>query len=301
MSSGTHLFKEINNAVLDLQASQLQSYERPLRKLAKLLDDPALAEVNAELTRGIDVDMLLQAGRNSGGSFAGSQTLNWPDDQREYLGSVRELLRRFGEDPSSALTFGRVYFYSGSNKIIAGLHAMIRQLVIPFVRDYEAYVASFGRPRNTILTTPSKRVFIIHGHDDGPREAVARFLERLSLEPLILHEQANSGRTIIEKIEAHSDVGFAVVLLTPDDEGRVNGATDLEPRARQNVLLELGFFMAHLGRSHVCVLMKGQVEIPSDFAGVVWGAIDGSSGWKQLLGRELVAAGYMIDWNKVMA
>ncbi len=146
--------------------------------------------------------------------------------------------------------------------------------------------------------TLSRRVFVVHGHEEGARETVARFLMQLGFEPIILHEQANRGGTVVEKIEKHGDVGFAVVLLTPDDEGCVKGGTP-EPRARQNVLLELGYFLGRLGRDKVCALKRGTVEIPSDFAGVVWESMEGNS-WKQALGRELEAAGHEIDWNKVM-
>jgi predicted nucleotide-binding protein len=150
------------------------------------------------------------------------------------------------------------------------------------------------------LVTPlSNKIFIVHGHDEGARESVARFLEQLGFEPIILHEQANKGRTVIEKVEANSDVSFAVVLLRPDDEGCVKGGT-AEPRARQNVLLELGYFIGKLGREKVCALKRGRVEIPSDFAGVVWETMDAGNGWRQALGRELQAAGHTIDWNKVM-
>ena len=100
-------------------------------------------------------------------------------------------------------------------------------------------------------------------------------------------------------MEANSDVGFAVVLLTADDEGCVKGGK-LEPRVRQNVLLELGYFIGRLGRAKVCALKRGVVEIPSDFAGVVWESMDAGHGWKLALARELKAAGYDIDWNKVM-
>ncbi|MBC2382236.1 nucleotide-binding protein [Pseudomonas sp. WS 5106] len=143
----------------------------------------------------------------------------------------------------------------------------------------------------------SRRVFVVHGHDDGSREMVARFLEKVGFEAVILHEQANQGRTVIEKVEAHGDVGFAVVLLTPDDEGCVKGGTP-EPRARQNVILELGYFIGRLGRGKVCALKKGALEIPSDYAGVVYESLDGN--WKHALGRELQEAGHEIDWNKVM-
>lgn len=144
----------------------------------------------------------------------------------------------------------------------------------------------------------SRKVFIVHGHDEGAREMVARFLERLGFQSIILHEQANKGRTVMEKVETHGEVSFAVVLLTPDDEGCAKGGTP-EPRARQNVLLELGYFLGRLGREKVCALKRGTVEIPSDFAGVVWESMD-STGWKQALGRELEAVGHEIDWNKVM-
>jgi len=144
-----------------------------------------------------------------------------------------------------------------------------------------------------------RRIFIVHGHDEGARESVARYLEKINFEPVILHEQANKGRTVIEKVEANSDVSFAVVLLTPDDEGRKRGGS-MELRARQNVLLELGYFIGKLGRANVCAIKKNEVAIPSDFAGVVWENMDEAGAWKQALARELQAAGHEIDWNSVM-
>ena len=141
-------------------------------------------------------------------------------------------------------------------------------------------------------------MFLVHGHDEAVRETVARFIERLDIEVIILHEQANGGRTIIEKIEHHSEVGMAVVLLTPDDVGSKVGGK-LEPRVRQNVLLELGYFIGALGRNKVCALKSGDMDIPTDFAGVVWTPMSGD--WKAALARELKSAGYEIDWNKVMS
>lgn len=151
---------------------------------------------------------------------------------------------------------------------------------------------------NPLSTVLSRRVFVVHGHDGEARETVARFLQKLGFEPVILHEQANRGGTVIEKIEANRDVGFAVVLLTPDDEGRSVKEEQLKPRARQNVLLELGYFISHLGRANVCALRRGDVDIPSDFAGVVWERMDDSGGWKLSLARELKAAGHDVDVNK---
>jgi predicted nucleotide-binding protein len=145
----------------------------------------------------------------------------------------------------------------------------------------------------------SKRVFIVHGQDDGPKHAVARFLTTIELEPIILHEQASGGRTIIEKIEEYDDVGFAVVLLTPDDEGRKKGEDKLNGRARQNVVLELGYFLAHLQRKHVVAMVKGNVEKPSDFSGVIYVPYDDHGAWKTALARELEGANYDLDWKLV--
>jgi hypothetical protein len=292
------IFVEINNVVLDLQASQAQTYERYLKKLAQLLKHADLEPYNNELVANLNLNSFLEKSEQSAGSMVGSATLDWPDDPREELGLTLLLIWKLGADPSYAVHFSLNFFYSG-NKIISNIHALTGQLIIPFIRDYKSYILSKGIPQ-TMLTPPiSKKVFIVHGHDEGSREKVARFLERIGLEAIILHEQANRGRTVIEKVIEYGNVGFAVVLLTPDDEGCVKGGT-LEPRARQNVLLELGFFIGHLGRDKVCALKRGAVEIPSDFAGVVWEHMDDNNGWKQSLSRELEAAGYTIDWNKVM-
>jgi predicted nucleotide-binding protein len=163
--------------------------------------------------------------------------------------------------------------------------------------DMEEMSGSTVNPSSPPSRAPNNKVFIVHGHDDGAKEQVARFLERLGIEAVILHEQANRGRTIIEKIEHFSDVDFAVVLLTPDDIGAQKDATPV-PRARQNVVLELGYFIGKLGRSQVAAFRKGDVEIPSDYLGVVWQPFD--SGWQVALAQELQAGGFKIEWNLIM-
>jgi predicted nucleotide-binding protein len=146
----------------------------------------------------------------------------------------------------------------------------------------------------------SNRVFIVHGHDEAAKDAVARVISQLSFEPIILQEQPNQGRTVIEKFEEYADVAFAVVLLTPDDVGAVKIASaSPQARARQNVILELGFFIARLGRERVYVLYKGDVEIPSDFSGILWTPMDAGGAWRFQLGREMRAAGLSVDLNKL--
>lgn len=146
-----------------------------------------------------------------------------------------------------------------------------------------------------------RKVFVVHGHDGAAREGVARFLERLGLEPIVLHERPNKGRTLITKFrEESADIKFAVVLMTPDDHGAVSGESATRRRARQNVVFELGFFIGKYGLQRVAALVKGDIERPSDFEGVVYISLDEAGGWKQQLGRELQAAGFKIDWNGVM-
>jgi len=148
-----------------------------------------------------------------------------------------------------------------------------------------------------MVNTPavnSRKIFIVHGHDHEAKEGVARFLEKLGLEPIILHEQPSSGRTVIEKFETYSgDIAFAVVLLTPDDVGG-SSRENIKPRARQNVILELGYFLGRLGRIRVCALYKGDVELPSDYQGVLYVDLDDSA-WKAKLAQELVEAKLPID------
>lgn len=171
------------------------------------------------------------------------------------------------------------------------------------VRDRLPLYSESATVQSTSHAEPSDRtkVFIVHGHREDTLQAVARFVEQLALSAIILSEQPHGGRTLIEKIEANSDVGFAIVLLTADDVGAAKAEADnLKPRARQNALLELGYFVGKLGRPNVCVLYEQGVELPSDLLGVGWHALDKGEDWKLRLARELRAAGMRIDLNRAL-
>jgi predicted nucleotide-binding protein len=138
-------------------------------------------------------------------------------------------------------------------------------------------------------------IFLVHGHDHNTRDKVRAFLDRASAhqyEIVILDEQASKGDTVVEKLETHASASqYAVVLLTGDDEGGPKGKPgQFRPRARQNVILELGWFQGRLGRKKVAVLRDDDVEQPSDIAGLVY--ISLASEWERLLARELKAAGF---------
>ena len=147
----------------------------------------------------------------------------------------------------------------------------------------------------------ARAVFIVHGHDSATKTEVARTVHLLTgINPTILHEKPSQGRTLIEKFEGHaSKAGFVVVLATADDIGRDKAAKKEQPRARQNVVFEWGFFVGALGREKVAVLYQEGVELPSDILGVTYIPLGVGSQWKHELAREMRFAGVDADANRL--
>ncbi|RRD01867.1 TIR domain-containing protein [Prevotella sp. OH937_COT-195] len=167
-----------------------------------------------------------------------------------------------------------------------------------FIEKFEKAINEHKKSRSKVKSSYSNRVFVVHGRDNEKKEACARVLEHLGFEAIILHEQANRGKTIIEKFEDYSDVGFAVILMTPDDVGGLKGQ-EQKDRARQNVVFELGYFIGKFGRNRVMALGDGDIEIPTDISGVVYTALDPQCFWKFALAKELKEAGYEVDMNSL--
>lgn len=232
----------------------------------------------------------------------------------KWSGYNTELLKQLFSNESIAQEYdwfgiavigGRKHLLEEVEKLQDDINEKIRRLdsiaerleLIPVADDVSSVI---NKPTPAVKRSGSK-VFVVHGHNEATRETMARFLERLGLEPIILHEQASGGRTIIEKLEHYADVNYAVVILTPDDEGRKKGEGELhQDRARQNVILELGYFTGKLGRRRVCALYSGRVEIPTDYLGVLYIPFDEGKGWQLQLAKELRAAGFFIDMNKAI-
>jgi predicted nucleotide-binding protein len=194
-----------------------------------------------------------------------------------------------GDSPATKRARERAW-QSGQEQSIALVDIMLEDLELGKPEPVQASEEPTG-PR-------SNRVFVVHGHDGEMKQAVARTIERLGLEAVILHEKPNRGQTIIEKIERYSDVSFAVVVLSPDDTGYANaeGTDAARPRARQNVILELGYFAGKLGRENVMALHRGDIELPSDYDGVLYTRYDGDSGtWRSELVAELKESGYIVS------
>lgn len=140
-----------------------------------------------------------------------------------------------------------------------------------------------------------KTVFIIHGHDDGLKTEVQLLLTRAGVYNLVLHEQPDMGRTIIDKlVEESSESNYAIALLSPDDR-LIDGSI----RARQNVILEIGYFIGRLGKERVRILKKGDIEIPSDLHGILYENYDSAGAWKIKLCKELIAVGIYVDIGNV--
>lgn len=149
----------------------------------------------------------------------------------------------------------------------------------------------------------SKRVFISHGHDAEMKEEARAFITKVGLEPVVLDERPNEGRTVIEKLEHYSAVSFAVILFSPDDfaYSRRHSPSEIKSRVRQNVVLELGYFVAKLGRKNVAVLLKKgkRIEKPSMFEGMMYVAYDDLGAWRHSLAVELQASGHEIDTSRL--
>lgn len=237
-----------------------------------------------------------------------------PDGDRDKLD---KLLRRaqmiirnvFGNDSNYLDDIETIYF-SPSNFIanesdtwIKGI-TQLRNLFETMVEEFELFGSLQNKDDNTLLIT--RDIFIVHGKDDGMKQSVARTLEKLSFNPIILHEQLNKGKTIIEKFSEYSNVSFAIVLISPDDLAYPKDANpeSAKYRARQNVIFELGYFIGKLGRDKVIALHKKSesFEIPSDYQGVLFISYsDDNDSWKYEVIKEMRHVGYNVDANILLS
>lgn len=182
------------------------------------------------------------------------------------------------------------YWTSGQNELI--------NLIETMIEDYEFIADDTENDDNNIdIKKSNNKVFIVHGRDEDKLDDVELFIRRIGLTPIILKEQASQGKSIIEKIEAYSDVAFAIVLYTSCDVGKYKDDDKLSPRARQNVVFEHGYMVAHLKRKNVVALIESGVEIPGDWSGVVHISFTDNE-WKQEVMKEMDETGLTFDWSK---
>ena len=187
------------------------------------------------------------------------------------------------------------YVAEGKHESLLLLRQAVRSLEEMLADLEPTHAAASAAPGKAVGMSAPTKVFIVHGRDDGTKETIARFVEQLELEAIILHERPNRGRTLITKFREEAEgVGFAIVLMTPDDLGKAKDAGGDRPRARQNVVLELGFFIGALGPARVAAVVRGDIERPSDLDGVVYISFDRED-WRTTLARELRDAGFHFD------
>lgn len=196
---------------------------------------------------------------------------------------------------------------SGSDNPIVQQQYVLRKKVEELEKLIsKASLLKSSLPNSSVEPTQRKNlamdeVFIVHGHDEEAKEKTARFVEKLGFKPIILHEKASSGKTIIEKIESYSYVGFGIVLYTACDiGGKKTENPDLRNRGRQNVVFEHGFLIGKIGRPNVTALVKEDIETPNDISGVVYVFMDDAGSWQFQIAKELQNSGYQVDLNKLL-
>lgn len=212
----------------------------------------------------------------------------------------RFLIKRFGQDSFEYKKFKEIRFspamYTDDSAVVRRCKEGLTTSKLMFktyLEEMDESGISEEAPEHKIVYD---KVFVVHGHDGELKLAVARLVEKQDLEAIILSEKANKGKTIIEKFEENSDVGGAICLFTADDLGHAKSDKDEQPRARQNVVFEAGYFMGKLSRSRVVIIAEHGVELPSDMQGIVY---TDKSNWEIDVLKELKAMGYTIDFNKL--
>ena len=226
-----------------------------------------------------------------------------PAFQAWHTNVERYLIKVYGQNSFEHNNFSKTRFYPSAyvtNADVvrcceAGLRAT-KLILQEYLKELEETNGGIAPEFPSSITSTFTKVFIVHGHDGELKQAVARIIEKQGIEAIILSEQANKGRTIIEKFEDYSDVGGAICLFTADDYGRAKKDITDSTRARQNVVLETGYFMGKLGRSKVVVVAENGLELPSDMQGIVY---TDKNNWQFDVLKELKAIGYTIDYNKI--
>jgi len=281
--------------------------QSPLPKL--LVSQERAAELLKEqINKGLQITDMLAPSTIAGQGFDKHAALRAAKTEGEKWAKFTiDLLKSLVADFSIGKEFGSSDIYTyGGDPTIEFLEWMDDRLhrLDSILQRLSIFHSALKPVQATTAPAPPKQQsgdsFMVHGHDEAAKHEVARFIEQLGLRPIILHEKPDRVRTIIEKVEQHSDVGFAVVLLTPDDIGYPKDKpSEAKSRACQNVVLELGYFIGLLGRARVCALLKSDIEIPNDFAGVLYKPMDAKGAWRFELAREIKAAGIDVDLNKL--
>jgi Predicted nucleotide-binding protein containing TIR -like domain len=220
-------------------------------------------------------------------------------DNTHYLKSLKDIKYSpsmyFSTTPDGVF---EISFNKGKQELLNLLNVIAEDLKLDATINLNKSVNSRDKLPN------SKNIFIVHGHNEEMKLAVARTIEKLKLNAIILHEQPSKGKTIIEKFTDNSEVVFAIVLLSADDiaYNKKEKPENAKFRTRQNVIFELGYFIGKLGRERVLAVheIENNFEIPSDYSGVLFVPFDKSGKWQFDLVKELKALGVNVNANDIL-
>jgi len=280
---------------LQLIASKLRTYLfAQERGESEMTDNLLKIKVDEYIQRGVDIGKI--EFHPAGGGFPFSYISGPLYDA--WMGEINIFNERYLKEHPLHDSIATTYSHYRKN---SSSHSEMMGYLRALSADTDFFVAYQSQLQDSAeRSIMSNKVFIVHGHDDTAKLEMARTLEKAGFEAIILHEQPDAGRTIIEKFESYADVSFAVILYTECDLGRAKemSVESEKYRARQNVVFEHGFFLGKLGRDHICALVKGNVEVPGDLSGVVYVPMDKAGAWKMSLATNMKAAGLPVDMNK---
>jgi predicted nucleotide-binding protein len=225
-------------------------------------------------------------------SFGNDWTM--PSSFSEAKSLSYNLYKRIGEFEH---IFGILNQITGENRIDDGIYKLNQLFLSHLAKALEDIMnANPELEKGVAEKVQGSKLFIIHGHDELLKMEVQLLLHRAGVNSMVLHELPDKGRTIIDKlIEEGSQSNYAIALLSPDDL-----LGDGKGRARQNVILEIGYFMGQLGKERVRLLVKGDLDIPSDLQGILYEKVDDSGNWRMKVLKELIAVGIFVDLNAVV-
>ncbi|MGL5621193.1 TIR domain-containing protein [Cetobacterium sp.] len=270
--------------------------------LAKMKDGKNYFEYNIEKTEEEIIKEYIIPYVDCDDFFLESGFVNRRDIGEIIVKNVNEKIERIRDYLQNQVAINVIYFYTNETALENDICG--KNIVSDLIKKLQLLRAKEKKSEKKLeikseIITQNNKIFIVHGHDIEMRETVARFVEKIGLEAVILYEQTNGGKTIIEKIEENTDVRYGIILYSPCDHGKSQKEEKLKNRPRQNVVLEHGYLMAKLGRKNVIALTKGELELPSDLLGIINPNYDLFGYWKFKIAKELKENGLKIDMNKI--
>lgn len=260
-----------------------------------LLSEPEIMKMIDGLNKSVDLDKIIE-----GCDYSHGPKVSTPDEITTLGFFFLDKIKSGIEAYNLSDQYGIHSIYDSGN-LQSDFEELMDKYIDPafdFIERKMEEIQDKENTNNIASTAPhqSNAIFIVHGHDEGFKREVQLLISRTGLDDVVLHEKPDKGRTLIDKlIEEGQGAAYVIALLSPDDK-----LLDGTPRARQNVILEIGYFLGMLGKSKVRLLKKGDIEIPSDLQGILYTEFDNTGAWKMKLLKEMKSVGIQIDLDRVL-